>query len=309
VIVVDDGSTDDTPRVLDELARVTPEVRVIHQHHTGAGQAREVGRQRAAGQFIQYLDSDDLLHARKFQLQVEGLRANPDCGIAYGKTRVYQLGSTPRDVIWGRTGEKIDRLFPSLLENRWWQTATPLYRREVCDRAGAWSNLSYAEDFEYECRIARQGVRLHFCDAFVADFRIHASRQSSEVERTPELIRDRARAYLLGFDHGREAGFGRVRPDRSFSRRMFRAACHCHVLADHENGDALLALLTGRCDLLLATQIRLHRLFSLAHGARRAGSLSLGTVDAAQRLANLSTTMRYRWGRLIHWPWLVHSNR
>jgi glycosyltransferase involved in cell wall biosynthesis len=300
VIVVDDGSTDETPRVLDGLAARHPaEVRVIHQPHAGVGPAREAGRRQAAGEFIQYLDSDDVLDARKFELQVAGLRANRDCGISYGKTRYYHLGS-PRDVVLGRTAERIDRLFPSFLEDRWWQTVTPLYRRAVCDRAGPWSSLTYAEDYEYECRIARQGTRLHFCDAFVADYRLHSStRLSGEVEVRPELIRDRARAYLLAFEHGRAAGFGGVRPDRSFSQRLFRTACLCHALGDDENAAALLALLTGRSDRVLATRIRLHRLFSVAPGARRAGSLSLGAANVMKRFGTVSSALRRRWRRNV----------
>jgi glycosyltransferase involved in cell wall biosynthesis len=301
VIVVDDGSTDETPRVLDGLvARHPVDVRVIHQPHAGVGPAREAGRRQAVGEFIQYLDSDDVLDARKFERQVAGLRADRDCGISYGKTRYYYLASPPRDVVLGRTAEKIDRLFPSFLEGRWWQTVTPLYRRVVCDRAGAWSSLAYAEDYEYECRIARQGMKLHFCDAFVADYRLHSSpRLSGEVELRPELIRDRARAYLLAFDHGRAAGFGGVRPDRGFSRRLFRTACHCHALGDDESATALLALLSGRSDRGLAARIKLHRLLSVALGARRAGSLSLGTAHAMEWLGTRSATLRRRWRRNV----------
>src|SRR5258708_21257527 len=82
IIIVDDGSTDDTSMVADELAREHPEkIRVIHQTNTGPGLAREAGRLRARGEFVQYLDSDDLLLPRKFELQVAGLNAHPECGV------------------------------------------------------------------------------------------------------------------------------------------------------------------------------------------------------------------------------------
>src|SRR5262245_61954525 len=62
IIVVDDESTDDTRCVAEALASTnSKEVRVIHQSNSGPGLAREAGRQASRGEFIQYLDSDDLL--------------------------------------------------------------------------------------------------------------------------------------------------------------------------------------------------------------------------------------------------------
>src|SRR5690348_2665066 len=76
IIVVDDGSTDQTRQVCDELAAQYPqEIRVIHQANTGPGLAREAGRRVARGEFLQYLDSDDLLLPEKFARQVAGLNA------------------------------------------------------------------------------------------------------------------------------------------------------------------------------------------------------------------------------------------
>src|SRR5437870_9005869 len=88
VVIVDDGSTDDTPETADGLARVHPEIRVVHQVNTGVGGAREAGRTAASGEFIQHLDSDDLLEPRKFEWQVAGLRSRPDCDASYGWTRM-----------------------------------------------------------------------------------------------------------------------------------------------------------------------------------------------------------------------------
>ena len=299
VIVVDDGSADETPGVLDRLAARHPgEVRVVHQPHGGVGAAREAGRGQVGGEFIQYLDSDDVLDPRKFERQVAGLRADPECGISYGKTRQYRIGSPARDIPWGRTGERIDRLFPSFLEGRWWQTVTPLYRREVCDRAGAWSSLAYGEDYEYECRIARQGARLHFCDAFVGDMRLHASTQfAGEVEFRDDLMLARARAYLMAFEHGRAAGFAGVRPGAAFAERMFFTACRCHALGDHESAAELLALLRGRVDPVLAGQHALHRALATAFGPRRAGALSLEAATVMQRIASGATALARGWRR------------
>src|ERR1044071_1274968 len=68
IIVVNDGSTDDTRCVAEALAATNlNEIRVIHQGNVGPGLAREAGRQAARGEFIQYLDSDDLLLPRKFE--------------------------------------------------------------------------------------------------------------------------------------------------------------------------------------------------------------------------------------------------
>src|SRR5262245_59990256 len=69
IVLVNDGSTDETPAVMDAIAAAhSAEVRVVHQSNSGPGLAREAGRRTARGEFIQYLDSDDLLLPDKFQL-------------------------------------------------------------------------------------------------------------------------------------------------------------------------------------------------------------------------------------------------
>ncbi|MBK8640018.1 MAG: glycosyltransferase family 2 protein [Chromatiaceae bacterium] len=66
VTIVDDGSMDDTGRVAKELMAGNPAmVRVLHIANGGPGVAREAVRQVARGDFVQYLDSDDLLLPRQ----------------------------------------------------------------------------------------------------------------------------------------------------------------------------------------------------------------------------------------------------
>ncbi len=230
LIIVDDGSTDDTGRVAEELAARYPDIiRLVHRENGGPGAAREAGRLRARGEFIQYLDSDDLLLPCKFELQVAGLRANPGCGVSYGKTRHYRRGARPSDEPWKRTGERIDAMFPAFLLDRCWSTLVPLYRRSVTDAAGPWTTLRQAEDWEYDCRIAAQGVRLHHCDAFIAEIRMHDGPGLSLAwRRDPAAMRDRARAHVLIHDHARRAGIDPGSPEmQRFARTLFLLARQC----------------------------------------------------------------------------------
>ena len=82
IVIVNDGSSDDTAVVADELARqATVPITVVHQANAGPGAARQRGLEVARGHFVQFLDSDDLLLPRKFALQVAALQQEPECSI------------------------------------------------------------------------------------------------------------------------------------------------------------------------------------------------------------------------------------
>lgn len=230
IIIVEDGSTDDTARVADDFAREHPEkIRVIHQTNGGPGRAREAGRLSARGEFIQYLDSDDLLLPRKFELQVAGLKANADCGVSYGKTRYIHSDGTAEANPWKGSGQKIETMFPSFLVERWWDTPTPLYRTSVCEQAGPWLDLKLEEDWEYDCRVASQGVLLHFCDEFVAEVRDHGQdRLCIGQGLDPLRLKDRAQAHALIFSHAKRAGLNEAAPEmRQFARELFLLSRQC----------------------------------------------------------------------------------
>jgi glycosyltransferase involved in cell wall biosynthesis len=229
IIVVEDGSTDETGREADALAKTHSEVRAIHRENGGPGAARETGRLAARGEFIQYLDSDDLLLPIKFEIQVASLRRCGDCAVSYGKTRFYPYGDRPIDVAWKRTGEHIPTMFPSFLQSRWWGTSTPLYRRDVTDLAGPWTELKHEEDWEYDCRIARHGGRLHYCDVFVSDERaVSGYRLSRGGSTDPEKLRSRARAHKLILEHAFAAQISHETHEmQHFARELFLLARQC----------------------------------------------------------------------------------
>ncbi len=78
IIVVDDGGTDDTPQ---RLAEFGPRVLYLRQANQGVAAARNAGIRRASGEFVAFLDSDDLWHQRKLEIQMDYLRRHPEVGI------------------------------------------------------------------------------------------------------------------------------------------------------------------------------------------------------------------------------------
>jgi hypothetical protein len=238
VIVVDDGSTDETAAAADALARTHGAVRVVHRPNGGPGAARETGRRLARGEYVQYLDSDDVLLPGKFERQVSGLCARPDCGVSYGTT----LASVGRP--WKRTGEAIETMFPAFLASRWWHTSTPLYRRSVVDAAGPWADLWQEEDWEYDCRVAALGVRLHHTPELVSEQRAHApARLSHDGLVARARLRDRAAAHRLILGHARRAGIGpEVREMQHFARALFHLARQCGAAGLPADAETLFGL-------------------------------------------------------------------
>lgn len=198
ILLIDDGSESETAAYCDNLARTYPEVTVVHLSHGGcAGRSREAGRRIARGEFIQYLDSDDLLSPRKFEVAVAALNQNPDCDIAYCFTRRYVRGDSPVDIACERTGETFREMLPECLRGRFWHTSTPLYTRRICDKAGPWSTLRFWEDVEYDLRMANQGAKLVHCKEFLTDFRDHTEDRLSKMNffDDPACMRHAPEAY------------------------------------------------------------------------------------------------------------------
>lgn len=231
VILVDDASNDATLAAIRELvAKHAGRVRAIHhRENRGPGASRESGRLAARGEFLQFLDSDDLLLPGKLERQVASLRAVPEAGVAYGWTRVLGGDGLRAGRPARRSGERFETLFPALLAGRIWITATPLYRAEVCAAAGGWSSLRLDEDWEFEARVAARGTRLAYSEGFVAEHRTHGGEHAGTLDRRePWRLSDRAAALLSVLDSANAAGVAASAPEMArFARTLFHLARRC----------------------------------------------------------------------------------
>lgn len=164
VIVVDDGSTDRTRAIAQGFA--ADGVRVVTQKNQGAASARNTALSLCKGDYIQWLDADDLLAPDKIAAQMEVLsrcqsnRILASCGFGRFTYRHYRAEFN-RTSLWCDLSP-VECLLRKLRDNVYMQTAAWLVSRELTEAAGQWdSRLMGDDDGEYFCRVvlASEGVR------------------------------------------------------------------------------------------------------------------------------------------------------
>lgn len=233
IILVDDGSTDDTPNVLADLVRRWPDlVKVVRQPNAGPGPARQRGLELASGDFVQFLDSDDLLLPNKFMYQVAALVANPEAQICYGRSYEEDYSRQPvrREGPMRQTGRSHRHLFPLLLVERWWTTSSPLYRRSLLQRIGPWRAWLNEEDWEYDARAGATGACLCWVNEDVSVRRIHLASEHLSTGGTedPRKLLHRAAARQSIFLSAIAAGMDTRNPEMAhFARSAFLLSRQC----------------------------------------------------------------------------------
>ncbi len=126
VIVVDDGSTDETAA---GLAAFGNRITVHRQANQGQAAARNAGFQAATGTYVVFLDSDDRLAPGALAQGVEALDAAPTCGVAYGRVQNVALDGRPLSE-W-RTAQRSGDLLGEIVRGLTLQLGQCVFRREV----------------------------------------------------------------------------------------------------------------------------------------------------------------------------------
>jgi len=180
LIVVDDGSTDDS---VAEIARFGDRVRLIQQANAGPGAARNRGLAAATGEFIQFFDSDDLCSLNKLEIQVATLeRTGADlvygpwvqARLAEGRAHVAELPLQQRALPDGRS--------PLSWFLRGWIIVFQccMVRRSLLDRVGPYrTDLIVGEDGELLFRMLLAGARIVHAPEALVLYRLHFGAQLS----------------------------------------------------------------------------------------------------------------------------------
>jgi glycosyltransferase involved in cell wall biosynthesis len=187
VVVVDDGSTDGSARVVESFA--DPRVRLIRQENRGLSAARNTGIRQARGSLVAFLDADDLFDPNKIEKQVRPLENEPELGVVSCGFRVIdEVGSVLGMEMPWRDSPIVE--LPSLLFSCPLLPSTLLCRRDWLVRVGMFNESQRCyEDWEFAIRLALAGCRFGWVREPLISYRRHASNLSTSQKVVPAATR------------------------------------------------------------------------------------------------------------------------
>lgn len=173
IVVVDDGSTDDTP----QMARGFRNVKYIFQQNSGLSAARNTGIDNSRGDYLVFLDADDWLLPQAIRTNVECLQASPDAAFVSGAHQKIGPDGAVREA-----GKRTDFIpYHQLLrQNYIGMIAAVMFRRSVFDAYRYDTSLKSCEDYDLYLKVTRDHSVIKHAQA-VAAYRLHGNNMSANI--------------------------------------------------------------------------------------------------------------------------------
>ena len=224
IIVVDDGSKDNTKKKLEQFGL---KIKVIEQQNSERAISRNNGVKTASGEYLAFVDSDDIWLHDKLEKQIEVLDNNKDTILVYGKSlRINEQSKkikTAKRQLEGFSGS----VFEKLLFRNFIVSATPVIKREYFEKTTGFETryIPY-EDWELWVRLSLLG-KFYFLNTPVAYYRIHPEQS---VKTALARVIERATISLL------EDSFKLKLVSENIKRKALGLAnlrfCYWYLLAD-----------------------------------------------------------------------------
>ena len=241
IIVVDDGSTDET----QEVARRYERVECIRQENRGLAEARNAGMRASRGEYVVFLDADDRLMEKGLEAGVNALGDHPLCAFAFGHVKLIgEDGSALSEP--EQTSIERDHYVELLRHNYIWTLGAVMYRRERVVSAGQFNpSINASADYDLNIRLARK-YPVHCHGEVVLEYRKHGANMTRNFKAMLEsavTARRIHRKYVKGnrrYETALKAGTLSVQKD--YGEKLVSAVRD--QIHNHEIKQALSGLIT-----------------------------------------------------------------
>jgi glycosyltransferase involved in cell wall biosynthesis len=197
IIIVDDGSTDNTKDVIEKYVEAYPaKVRYILQQNAGQGSARNRGIKESGGEYVAFLDHDDLWLPEKLEKQIELIDSLKDNNVVvFGDQYEFdENGVTSKSAFKEISKPHNGFVFEKLFYQNFITSQTVLAKRGFFNKVGFFQEgITYVEDFDMWLRLAKH-YEFHYVQDVIAGHRIH----SKQVSRNIHKMRDEHFMVLYG---------------------------------------------------------------------------------------------------------------
>lgn len=188
-LIIDDGSTDNTKSVAESYCKKDDRIIYIHQHNQGLSAARNKGIELAKGEYIQFLDSDDLISPEKLRHQVTCFTSNTEVDMVYSN---YNLMTADGQKRWSvDTTNWIEMKHAPFTEFlHYWEKGFTipihcyLFRKSCFTKWGNFDvSLPTHEDLALQLNYALHGAKYKMINELTAFYRVHASSMAKDFTK------------------------------------------------------------------------------------------------------------------------------
>ena len=189
ILIIDDGSTDLTRQVANELKSQDPRIKYHYQFNQGLSAARNLGLSMASGKFIQLLDADDMIQHLKLERNLEFLLAHPEADLVYSHSYVFhQLPSALEtfELVTKMVSGKGEIIVEQLIHDNLFLPGSPLFRKKLFIEDQSFNtSLSALEDWNFWIKSALKGRSYHYLNQKDISLlsRSHTSNMSASQKR------------------------------------------------------------------------------------------------------------------------------
>lgn len=207
IIVVDDGSTDETTRVVSSISERDQRIRLLQCEHRGVSPTRNVGVRAATGEYVTFLDSDDICPPGRIARQARKLAGRPDAAAVIGETLLFEELT---EDLQPAPGTRYLQILTVTLHSA-------LFRRDVFDRLGLFDEtLAHSEDFDFFLRLAEAETPLVIETEVASLYRRHPGSMTTNTNAVKAGMLAALQRSLV-----RRRNTGRAAPvDHFFTRRL-----------------------------------------------------------------------------------------